>query len=480
MTDVAASAARRLAAILESSDDAIISTDLSGVILTWNPAAERIYGYARGEVLGRSLQVLLPADRPEEFADILARVGRGERIGPYDTIRVTKSRERLDMTLTVGPISDERGRVVGVSAIAHDLTGRRRMEATLRASEARWRAVVDAAVDGVIIIDAQGRVEFGNAAAERLFGYTQAEIIGQSVDVLMPSPHRNEHDEYVRRYLTTGEKHIIGTVREVTGLHRDGHRFPMLLSVGEINVGEERKFAGIIHDLTKRIRAEQQLREQAALVKLGEMAAVLAHEVRNPLTAVSSAIQVIGDSLPPDSQEATIAKEVLRRIDALNELTNDLLLFARPPHPNVGIVDLVSLLTVTTELLATGQALGESRVAIKGEAPAMLGDAELLKIAFQNLLINAAQAMKGQGTIHVTISTSSSHVDVTVIDSGPGIPPEIRPRLFEPFFTTKARGTGLGLPMTKRLVEAHGGTIAFEWPDVGGTTAVVRLPLRTE
>jgi PAS domain S-box-containing protein len=196
--------------------------------------------------------------------------------------------------------------------------GRVSLEERLRASEARWRAVVESAVDGIIVIDARGRVEAFNPAAERLFGYTESEVTGQNVNMLMPSPYHDEHDGYLARYLETGVHKIIGIGREVTGRRKDGSTFPLHLSVGETSVGGERKFTGILHDLTERVAMEEQLREQAALARLGEMAAVLAHEVKNPLAAVRGAIEVIGSRLPSGTRDAAVVKEIVSRIDSLN------------------------------------------------------------------------------------------------------------------------------------------------------------------
>src|SRR5262249_5350001 len=149
--------------------------------------------------------------------------------------------------------------------------------------------------------------------AERLFGYTEGEVLGKNVSILMPSPHREQHDAYVRHYLLTGEQRIIGIGREVTAMRRDGTLFPVHLSVGEIRIGSARRFTGIIHDLSARVALEERLREQTALARLGEMAAVIAHEVRNPLTAVRGAIQVIGGRLPADNKDAPIIKDIVAR-----------------------------------------------------------------------------------------------------------------------------------------------------------------------
>ena len=346
----------------------------------------------------------------------------------------------------------------------------------LRDSNARLRSIIDSAVDGIIVIDARGRIEAFNPAAERLFGYREQELVGQNIHVLMPSPYREEHDGYLARYLDTNVKKIIGTGREVTGLRRDGTTFPLHLSVAEMVIGGERKFTGILHDLSARARIEEQLREQASLVRLGEMAAVIAPEVRNPLAGVRGAIQVIGSRLPQDGKDASVVKEIVARIDGLNDLMKDLLLFARPPQPHPAKVDMAVLLAATVELLRADPAIKDVSIRTEGSAPSVWADAALLKIVFHNLLVNGAQAMHGRGTIRVSIATVGTLCHISLSDGGPGVPLEFRERLFTPFFTTKARGTGLGLPTAKRLVEAQGGSIRIDCPPAGGTTVVVQLP----
>jgi signal transduction histidine kinase len=222
---------------------------------------------------------------------------------------------------------------------------------------------------------------------------------------------------------------------------------------------------------------EERLREQAALARLGEMAAVIAHEVKNPLAAVRGAIQVIGKRLAAGSREASVVTDIIARIDTLNQLVRDLLLFARPPQPRPLPVDVVAVLSATIDLLRGDDAHAGVRVTVTGEAPPIFADIELLKIVFLNLLINGAQAMKGQGGISIEVSSSAAMCRVTIADSGPGIPPEVRSRLFTPFVTTKSRGTGLGLSTVKRLVEAHHGDIRIESPDTGGARITVSLPL---
>jgi len=356
--------------------------------------------------------------------------------------------------------------------------GRGQTEAELaRAKAERLDAILNTTVDGIIVIDGRGHIEWFNPAAERLFGWPAAEVIGKNVNILMPAPYHGEHDGYLQRYLSTGQARIIGIGREVTGKRKDGTTFPLHLSVGEMIHDGERKFTGILHDLTERVALESRLREQSALVKLGEMAAMFAHEVKNPLAGIRGAVQVIGGRMPADNPDTPMMAEIVRRIDALDGMMKDLLLFARPPKPNRTPTDVVPLITATAGLLKADEGAQQVKVEIAGTAPPVPADGEMLKMVFHNLLINGAHAMHGSGRIRVAVSAAQRECRIAVSDEGPGIPPEVREKVFIPFFTTKRRGTGLGLPTAQRFIEAHGGQIHIDCPPSGGTTVTVSLPL---
>src|SRR4051794_10257905 len=464
--------------IIRSAVDAIVLIDSRGWIEAFNPAAERLFGYSEAEVLGQNVSMLMPQPYRGEHDGYLGRyLATGEKKIIGSGREVTGQRRdgtTFPLHLSVGETEvDGEQKFTG---IIHDLSSRVTLEERLRASEARWRSVIDSAVDGVIVINVTGCIESFNPAAERLFGYGEAEVLGKNVNMLMPSPYHEEHDGYMSRYLTTGEKKIIGIGREVKGLRRDGTTFPLRLSVGEMNVNGERKFTGIVADLSARVRMEEQLREQTTLARLGEMAAVIAHEVKNPLAGVRGAIQVIGTHLPKESKHAAMVKEIVARIDALNELMKDLLLFARPPQPKPAPVEIAGLVAATADLLSSDPALRDVRVKVEGWAPRILADADLLKIVFENVLVNGAQAMGGHGTIQVSLTVTDGICQIAFTDSGPGIPVELRDKIFTPFFTTKARGSGLGLPTAKRLIQAHHGQISIVCPADGGTTVTIELP----
>jgi two-component system sensor kinase FixL len=468
----------RWRSIIESAVDSIVIIDAHGHIEAFNPAAERLFGYMEPEVVGRNVSMLMPSpyrDEHDSYLQRYLREGNARIIGiGRDVQGVRRDGTVFPLHLSVGEMSVEGQRKF--TGILHDLSARVHLEEQLRASEARWRSIIESAVDAIIVIDGRGRIEAFNPAAERLFGYTGQEAIGQNVSMLMPSPYHEEHDGYLERYLREGKPRIIGIGREVTGCRHDGSTFPLQLSVGEMSIAGQRKFTGILHDLSARVRIEEQLREQEALARLGEMAAVLAHEIRNPLAGIRGAMQVMASRMDAGSRDAAVTKEIIARVDTLTELMQDLLLFARPPQPRPGPVELRPLVATTVDLLSQDPGVKGLSIRIEGSAPVVLADAELLKIVFQNLLINGAHAMGGRGELHVLLAASSTGGSVAFADRGPGIPLEIREKVFAPFFTTKARGTGLGLPTAKRLIEAQRGSISIHCPPVGGTTVTVQLP----
>ena len=309
----------RLAAIVASSDDAIVGKTLDGIVTDWNSGAEAIFGYTANEIIGKSISLIVPADRREESTAILDRIKRGERIDHFETQRRRKDGEVLDVSVTVSPVYDDSGRVRGASKVARDITESKRALTALAEREAHLRSVLETVPDAMIVIDQAGVMSSFSATAERLFGYKAAEVIGNNVSMLMPEPYRAQHDGYLHRYADTGERRVIGMGRVVVGRRKDGTTFPMELSVGEMISGQRRFFTGFVRDLTERQEAQQRLQElQAELIHmsrftaLGEMASTLAHELNQPLTAVASYLKGAGRLL--DSGEgAAMARDAIEK-----------------------------------------------------------------------------------------------------------------------------------------------------------------------
>jgi PAS domain S-box-containing protein len=468
-----------LKSIFESAVDGIVVIDHTGLIKAFNPAAERLFGYRADEVLGQNVKLLMPSPDREQHDRYLANyleTGVPRIIG---TGREVRGRRRDGSTfplhLSVGRM-DIDGKPA-FTGILHDLTRRVDIEDALRKSEERVRSIVESAVDAIIVIDDRGTVQAFNPSAERLFGYRLSEVLGQNVKMLMPSPDREQHDGYIRRYLATGEQKIIGIGREVTARKKDGTRFPVHLSVGEMVSGGKRSFTGILHDLSDRVQLENRLAEQKSLAKLGEMAAVVAHEVKNPIAGIRGALQVITGRMAPEQRDRAVLVDIINRLDALNRIVQDMLMFARPRQLQHEQVRLEELLAVTVSLIQRDPSMATLEVAVSGGAE-IRGDREMLQVVFQNILMNAAQAMEGRGHIDVTIAQHDGRCRISVADRGPRMPPEVRDKAFDAFFTTKHRGTGLGLPIAKRVIDAHGGSIQIDVPPAGGTTISVELPAR--
>ncbi len=467
-----------LEAIFASAVDGIVVIDAGGVILAFNPAAERLFGYDAAEVLGQNVRMLMPSPDREQHDRYLANyleTGIPRIIGTGREVRGRrKDGSTFPLHLSVGRTEIE-GRPA-FTGILHDLSRRVEIEQSLRQSEERLRSIVESAVDAIIVIDERGAVEAFNPSAERLFGYRPSEVLGRNVNMLMPSPDHERHDGYLRHYLSTGEQRIIGIGREVTAQRRDGTTFPVHLSVGEMrSESGRRRFTGILHDLSDRVVLEQRLAEQKSLAKLGEMAAVVAHEVKNPIAGIRGALQVITSRMAPEQRDRGILVDIIARLDALNRIVQDMLMFARPRPLRKESIALQTLLSDTSSMIRSDPSLRDLDVGIEGTA-SISGDREMLQVVFQNILMNAAQAMDGKGRIRVEIVQIDSRCRLTITDQGPGMPQEVRDKAFDAFFTTKHRGTGLGLPIARRVIEAHGGSIAIHIPDSGGTAISIDLP----
>jgi PAS domain S-box-containing protein len=468
-----------LQSILDSAVDGIIVIDARGVIKVFNSGAERLFGYSAEEMLDQNVKVLMPSPDFEQHDRYIAsylETGVPRIIGTGREVRGRrKDGSTFPVHLSVGQM-DLDGQPA-FTGILHDLSRRVAMEEALRKSEERVRSIVESAVDAIIVIDVRGTIQAFNPSAERLFGYRLDEALGRNVNMLMPSPDRERHDEYLHHYLTTGEQKIIGIGREVTARRKDGTTFPVHLSVGEMKSDAgTRSFTGILHDLSDRVVLEQRLTEQKSLAKLGEMAAVVAHEVKNPIAGIRGALQVITSRMPPDQRDRSILLDIITRLDGLNRIVQDMLMFARPRALLRQPIAIGALLSDTASLMERDPSMRNLEIGVTGTAD-IVGDPEMLQIVFQNILMNAAQAMEGQGRIDVTIVGANGRCRIAVVDRGPGMLPDVRDKAFDAFFTTKHRGTGLGLPIARRVVEAHGGTIHIDVPPEGGTTISVELPL---
>lgn len=358
---------------------------------------------------------------------------------------------------------------------------------------AHLKSILDSIPDAMVVIDDGGLMHSFSAAAERLFGYGAAEILGKNVKILMPQPYRDEHDTYLNRYLRTGERRIIGIGRVVVGQRRDGSTFPMELAVGEMNVRNQRYFTGFIRDLTERQQTEARLQElQSELVHIsrltamGEMASALAHELNQPLSAIANYVKGsrrmldgrADDSLAPLRDAVDKAGEQALRAGQIIRRLRD---FVARGESERRVENVRKLIEEASALALVGaKDTGvRARFDFAPGADLVLADKVQVQQVLLNLMRNAIEAMEASATRDLVIATApgdNAMIAIRVSDTGSGIAPEIAGQLFQPFITTKRQGMGVGLSISRTIIEAHGGTITVAANPGGGTIFTLTLP----
>lgn len=485
-----------LQAIVDTAVDGIMIIDAHGMVQVYNPACERLFGFSRAEVLGRNVSMLMPEpDRSGHDGYLAAyrRTGHKKIIGiGRDVTGRRKDGTTFPFRLSVGEYRNgEKSFFVG---IVHDISDRVASEAQLRRSEAHLRSIIDAAPDAVIVIDERGIIESFSPSAERLFGYCSAEITNTNVSRLMPSPYREMHDSYLERYLRTGERRIIGIGRVVVGQRKDGTTFPMELAVGELNSDGRRRFTGFVRDLTERQSREKRLQELqnellhvARLSEMGQMASALAHELNQPLAAISNYLQAcqrfaenpaalprMREVLQKAAGQTARAGQIIRRLRQFIEKGET----DRAPES----------LTKTVEEAAALAFVGAKEAGIKTnftlapKLPPVWIDKIQIQQVIVNLVRNSIEAMAQSETRELLVRTGTEEGFgiVMISDTGPGLPVEVAEQLFKPFVTTKDKGMGLGLSISKAIIEAHGGRIWADPRSEGGLTFSFTIPFAPE
>lgn len=629
-SDAAAMDAELLRTVIREAVDATILIDTKGAIVSFNPAAERAFGYSLAEVVGQNVNTLMPApdrDRHDQYMQAYLTTGIKKIIGIGREVTARRKDGSLFAArLAVAEATASGGRYF-VGTI-HDLTEYKERENALREGEARLRAIVESAVDPIIVIDERGEIESFNRAGESVLGYTQAEVLGQNVRMLMPSPDRERHDGYIERYLRTGEKRIIGIGREVMAQRKDGILVPVRLAIAEATAGTKRRFVGMLHDLTAQKEAQKRLldernfvsavlditdalvivadraggivrlnrsaevelghrtqdfigrplwplvveEQQAAFAEsvrairqgspaargehqfvtaagerriiewaasgmwtpegamqflvvtgidttlrhraesalsardrelhevqaqlyrasrlgdLGEMATAIAHELNQPLTAVLNYVQTSRDLLTSGDApvhprileflekagvQADRAGKIIRRLRQLYERGESEMV---PADVNGLVRESIAL-----ALLGASEKGVSVDLDLAADLPAVSIDRVQIQQVIFNLVRNAVEALEKSPVRKLRIATrySGDSIEVSVIDSGPGLAEEVAAKLFEPFMTTKPTGMGLGLSICRSIVESHGGKIGAT-STVGGTNFTFSLPLDPE
>ena len=484
----------RLAAIVESCDDAIISKTLEGIITSWNRGAELIFGYPSAEAIGQPLLMLLPPERQHEEAEILARIARGENVIHFETVRVRKDGQRIDVSVTISPLKDAGGKITGASKIARDITGQKRTAEKIAREQARFKLIFDSVPIGIAFHTAHPDGSFTrniNDAHLRICGLT-----------------RQQHDEpEIYRRITHPDDRVIqqqfsdqvnaGLIKQFSlekrYLHPDGKTVWVNFSYQrEIYPDGTIEELTTVVDITELKRLEEQLRQSQKMEAIGQLSGGVAHDFNNILTAILGNATLLSD---PEAQPAEVqesAAEIIRATHRAADLTRQLLLFSRRQAMQPATVDLNHIVSQSMKMLH--RILGEDITILSEFAPGLppvFADGGMMEQVVLNLAVNSRDAMPSGGRLNIRTSTETvgnpeapagtearPHVCLTVTDNGSGIPPEVLPRIFEPFFTTKdvGKGTGLGLATVYGIVRQHNGWITVSSRPGGSTTFQIFLP----
>ncbi len=461
-----------LAAIVESSDDAILRKDLEGIIHSWSRGAERVYGYSAAEMVGRHVSSLLPPGHPDDTGEIMRQLRRGERLEHYETQRRAKDGRVLDVSLTISPIRDEQGTIVGASTIARDITERkyseeelRRSRQALQESELRFRSLVQNSSDIISILEADGTIRYQSPSIERILGYKPEELVGKKAFELV---HPDDRPRIMAIFQANLSLPGSITPIEVRFRHNDGS-WRTLEATGN-NLLQEPGVAGIVvnsRDITERKRTEDVLHATEKLATTGRLAAAIAHEINNPLEGVTNLLYLLENHPSLDATARRYARMAQEEVARVARIARQTLAFYREPTEPVE-VDVAELVNGLLELYA--HKLQSPNVALdkRLQSPALItaSPGEVRQV-LSNLLSNALDAVPEHGeiTVHVFQSRDWSHpwqqgVRINVADNGHGIPREHLRRIFDPFFTTKGeKGTGLGLWVSHGIVQKYGGSI---------------------
>jgi two-component system sensor kinase FixL len=466
---------------------AIYMLDLGGNVTIWNKGAERLKGWTEAEIIGQNMAIFYPSDavkagKPMSDLATAASEGRLEE----ESWRLRKDGTEFLASVATTALFNPDGSLRGFAEIVTDNTERRAAEEAVLARESHLRSILSTVPDAMVVIDDQGVIILFSATAERLFGFSEAELLGTNVSRLMPSPDRERHDQYLARYLQTGEKRIMGIGRLVFAQRKDGTTFPMELSIGEATGGAQRLFTGFIHDLTERQRTEQRLESlQSELIHvsrvsaMGTMASTLAHELNQPITAVTNYVETVRDMLDaPNPDDFSLirealddtAKESLRAGQIVRRLRD----FVARGEVERTVEKLPPLINEAAILgLIGAQERGvEAFFDLDPHASPVLADKVQIQQVLINLIRNAIEAMSQSAVRKLGVS---SHLDqlgfvkIIVADTGPGVPVDAVEQLFTAFVSTKVNGMGLGLSICRTIVEAHGGRIWMQAAEGGGT-----------
>lgn len=478
-------AAAERAALLDLASDAILVRDLSGILRYWNQGAERIYGWTRSEATGKRDAELLQSRFPQPLAEIEAAVLKsGHWEGELRQVRRSGAEVIVSSRWVLR--CDTAGRPSGMLESNTDITMRRRSEVQLQESELRFRALMDSAPDGILVLNAAGQIIHANRNAAAILAAPLASLAGRSADDCIAAPLREQHRAHREATLQQTVFAPAEQGIELTAVRADGSELPVEVRLSHLRLGTRSLVIESFRDISDRRQQEQaaqqrqqlQLSRAEHLATLGEIAAGLAHEIKNPLAGIAAALEVLQGEV---CSEPEIMADVAQQIGRIRGIVDDLLHYARPQPPAVALGNLNAAVERAVRLAGPMARQHRTRLSFApGWLPEVRHDPEQIERLVTNLLFNAVQATGAgdTGTVSVTTAAEDAMAAISIHDNGCGIAPAELPYIFRPFFTTKGqRGNGLGLPLCQRIAELHDGRIEVSSQPQCGSTFTVWLPL---
>lgn len=495
--------ANQLAAIVESSNDAIVDVTLAGVITSWNPAAERIFGYTAEEIVGKPVTVLVPQELAGEEARILARARRGERVAHHETVRVRRGGARVNVWLTVSPVRDDAGEIVGAVKIVRDITELKRAAE----AAAQMRLAIEAAPNGMVMIDESGAIVMVNSQMERLFGYARGEMLGQRIEMLLPERYRADHPSQRQEYLRSPLTRAMGHGRDLFARRKDGTEFPVEVGLNPAETPDGRFVLAAVIDITERKRMEAELatahaamREHAQRLEatiaertaslrqtISELESVsysLSHDLRAPLRTIHGFCQIVleeaGEHLRPEHKD--LLSRSINAANRLDRLIQDVLTYTRVSRQHMSLHP-VEIEPLVRQIIAERPEFQppNAEIVVDGPIDPVVGHEASLTQVITNLLDNSVKFMPPgrQPRVRVHGQVEGDRVRLCFEDNGIGIPKESQSQLFEIFQRLhndrRYPGTGMGLAIVRKAVERMNGTVSVQSEVGRGTCFCIQL-----
>ena len=461
--------------------EAIFTVGRDWRVSSLSEGAQQLLGYSSGEVAGSPLDLLLK-DRTAELVRIKQLLEAGRDALEFESVMVGKSGNEIPVRMSASLLKDPNGKLNGLIALCHDLTPIRELKTAIEQRDQFFASILRNSADAIFTLDPDEKITSWNKGAEAIFGYTEAEMMGKSLEVLMPEHLKAEKE--LERISAVAQAEGFVRSYQTQRVTKDGETIDVLFTRTAIRdaQGQLIGYSSVLKNVTEQKLLDRHLTQMEKLSAIGELAAGLAHEIKNPLAGIKGAIEIIRDSLSPEHAHSQILGEVLSEVSRIDRSVINLLSYSKPRKPDILKVDLVKLIENVISFL---KKVADSKdiclhLTVPSEVPHLTGDENELKQLFMNLILNSLEAIQKKGNVWISVKCPfDSRVSIDVVDDGPGIPPEQLGKIFMPFFTSKKHGTGLGLATCKRIVTNHDGFIQVQSEPAKGTRFTIDLALNS-